>query len=85
MTEREPPEPVGLRWTEFTACLSPTEHRRLVLALGAGLREARKAAEAAYDDGLLQEVVVSLDLAIEWLTQARRRIGDGTDAGHDAP
>ncbi len=69
--EREPPD---THWRDFTAQLSDQEHRQLVIALGAGLREARKAAQAAEENGLLHDVRESLDLAIDWLSQARQAL-----------
>lgn len=80
--EREQP---NSHWHDFTAQLSDQEHRRLVVALGAGLREARKAAEAAYDNGRLEDVVTSLDLAISWLTQAQQAIVSHRDGREDFP
>ncbi len=74
MTEHEHPQPDGLHWADFAARLPIQEHRQLVIALGAGLREARKAAQAAEENGLLQDVQESLDLAIAWLTQARKAL-----------
>jgi hypothetical protein len=64
-----------MRWRDFAATLSPEDHRRAVLAVSAGLRETRLAAETVHDDGDLDELRRRLDLAIAWMTEARDLLG----------
>jgi hypothetical protein len=73
MSERQP-QPRDIHWRDFTAKLPIDQHRQLVITLGAGLREARKAAQVADENGLVSDAQESLDLAIDWLTQARRAL-----------
>ena len=39
------------RWSAFASTLKPADHKRLIISLGAGLREARLASYVATSDG----------------------------------
>jgi hypothetical protein len=80
--ERQPPD---THWVDFTADLSDEQHRQLMVALGSGLQEAHKAAQIAADNGLVSDARASLDLAVDWLTQARRARAATDDASENAP
>jgi len=44
-----------MNWSAYVATLAEAEHRRLLIALGAGLREARLASEVATLDGRIED------------------------------
>lgn len=58
------------RWRAFTAGLSSADHARLMIALGAGLREARLASTIATQDGEVDQARRHLAAAISQLTDA---------------
>jgi hypothetical protein len=49
------------------------------MALGAGLREAHKTAQVAADNRLMAAARDSVDLAMDWLTQARRLLAGSAE------
>lgn len=69
MTEREPDDQRP-SWREFTAQLPEPDHQRLIIALGAGLREARLAAEIATENGSVAEARAHVATALAHLTDA---------------
>lgn len=58
-------------WREYAASLRPDDHRRLVLAIGAGLREARLASQVMTEDGDVAALRDHLAAAVTWLEDAR--------------
>lgn len=57
-------------WTEYTATLTEGDHRRLVIALGAGLSAARQASEVATGNGDVADARRHVATAIAQLTDA---------------
>ena len=57
-------------WREYTMTLSDADHRRLVIALGAGLAEARQASEIATNNGDVLVARTHVATAIHQLTEA---------------
>ena len=71
MTEREPShEPPGVSWREFVARLPESDHARLLVALGAGLQEARLASQIATQNGRVDEARSHVATALAHLTDA---------------
>ena len=68
-----------MRWTEYTATLPEAEHKRLVIALGAGLREARLASEVATGNGDADDARRHVITAIIQLRDALRMLAPGAD------
>ncbi len=64
-----------MQWSEFAAGLTEEDHRRLVLALGTGLHEARRAAEIADRDGDLDELRAHVAAALAWLNEIQAVLG----------
>ena len=59
-----------MRWSDFTATLSAADQVKLILALGAGLHEARRASEVATSNGEVEDVRRHLVTAIDHLADA---------------
>ena len=57
-------------WQAFTATLAEADHRRLIIALGAGLREARLASAVATENGSVTEARAHVATALAHLTDA---------------
>lgn len=64
-----------MTWAEFTATLSDRNHRQVLVALGAGLQEARHASEVVTNGGDVDDVREHVLAALEWLEQARAILG----------
>ena len=72
MPERERPHPPleNETWQAFTATLTDADHRRLLIALGAGLQEARLASQVATENGSVTAARAHVAAALAHLTDA---------------
>jgi hypothetical protein len=64
-----------MTWNAFTATLSENDHKRLVIALGAGLQEARQASAVATGNGLLEDARRHVATALAHLEDVRVLLG----------
>ena len=62
-------------WNEYTATLRAADQRWLVVALGAGMREARKASEVATSNGVVEAARQHVATAISHLQDVQRLLG----------
>lgn len=53
-----------MRWSDFTARLTEQDHRRVIIALGAGLTAARQASEVATQNGEVEDARRHVQTAI---------------------
>ena len=59
-----------MKWKEYTATLPEREHKRLAIALGAGLREARIGVQTTLENGDHEVVRDHVAAALAQLTDA---------------
>ena len=71
------------RWTDYTAALTESDHRQLIIALGAGLQEARHASECATRDGTVEDARRHVITAIVHLSDALPLLVVGFDPPPD--
>jgi hypothetical protein len=64
-----------MTWNDYTATLSAQDHTRLIIALGAGLQEARTASAVATSNGLLEDARRHVATALAQLEDVRVLLG----------
>ncbi len=64
-----------MTWNEYTVTMSDEDHKRLVIALGAALRETRKASEVATGNGHVNDAREHVFTALAHLTDVAAVLG----------